>query len=204
MGSKINTFEQHVEKFVLGIAVLGVIAVGAWEFGINESTVTFGGKKVPIATIDGELDREAQSLQSRLRDEAEPGVAFPELKRATSVLFAERLQQGSGADASIPANGPNLAAVLVKDGLSKDVTYHAPMFGAPTSLLVQSTSDAVTDEARSTFKEFLDPVLPDGVADITWVTPSALIDLEAMRTELGSSGAATPRPYPRAGGEARS
>lgn len=196
MGSKINTFEQHVEKFVLGIAVLGVIAVGAWEFGINESTVTFGGKKVPIATIDGELDREAQSLQSRLRDEAEPGVAFPELKRATSVLFAERLQQGSGADASIPANGPNLAAVLVKDGLSKDVTYHAPMFGAPTSLLVQSTSDAVTDEARSTFKEFLDPVLPDGVADITWVTPSALIDLEAMRTELGSSGGGDSKAIP--------
>lgn len=188
MASRMNPFEQHVEKIVLGAAVLGVIGVGVWEFGFNESTVALGGKQVPISTVDGELDKEAQRLQTKLRDDADAGVTFPELKESTSSLFQSRLADGSGAGAKVSANGPSFASVLVKDGLSKDVAYHEPKFAAPTSLLVQSTSDAVTDEAKSAFKEYLDPILPDGATDITWITPSALIDLSAMRTELESSG----------------
>lgn len=188
MASRMNPFEQHVEKIVLGAAVLGVIGVGVWEFGFNESTVALGGRQVPISTVDGELDKEAQRLQTKLRDDADAGVTFPELKESTSSLFQNRLADGSGAGAKVSANGPSFASVLVKDGLSKDVAYHEPKFAAPTSLLVQSTSDAVTDEAKSAFKEYLDPILPDGATDITWVTPSALIDLSAMRTELESSG----------------
>ena len=188
MASRMNPFEQHVEKIVLGAAVLGVIGVGVWEFGFNESTVALGGKQVPISTVDGELDKEAQRLQTKLRDDADAGVTFPELKESTSSPFQSRLADGSGAGAKVSANGPSFASVLVKDGLSKDVAYHEPKFAAPTSLLVQSTSDAVTDEAKSAFKEYLDPILPDGATDITWITPSALIDLSAMRTELESSG----------------
>ena len=196
MASRMNPFEQHVEKIVLGAAVLGVIGVGVWEFGLNESTVALGGKQVPISTVDGKLDEEAQDLQKELRDGANAGVTFPELKESTSSLFQMRLADGVGAGAKVPANGPSFASVLVKDGLSKDVTYHEPKFTAPTSLLVQSTSDAVTDEAKSAFKEYLDPVLPEATTDITWITPSALIDLGAMRAELESSGGADVKAIP--------
>ena len=196
MASRMNPFEQHVEKIVLGAAVLGVIGVGVWEFGLNESTVSLGGKQVPISTVDGDLDKEAQQLQSKLRDEADAAVTFPELKESTSSLFQKRIAEGAGAGTKVSANGPSFASVLVKDGLSKDVTYHEPKLGAPTSLLVQSTSDAVTDEAKSTFKEFLDPVLPGDATDITWITPSALIDLSAMRDELESSGGGDAKAIP--------
>lgn len=99
MASRMNPFEQHVEKIVLGAAVLGVIGVGVWEFGFNESTVALGGKQVPISTVDGELDKEAQRLQTKLRDDADAGVTFPELKESTSSLFQSRLADGSGAGA---------------------------------------------------------------------------------------------------------
>jgi len=188
MASRMNPFEQHIEKIVLGAAVLGVIGVGVWEFGINESTVSLGGKQVPISTVDGKLDEKAQTLQAKLRDDADARVTFPELKESTSSIFKKRLADGAGAGMKVSANGPSFASVLVKDGLSKDVTYHQPMFAAPTSLLVQSTSDAVTDEAKSEYKKFLDPILPEGATDITWITPSALIDLSAMRAQLESSG----------------
>ncbi len=196
MASRMNPFEQHVEKIVLGAAVLGVIGVGVWEFGFNESTVALGGKQVPISTVDGELDKEAQKLQNKLRDDADAGVTFPELKESTSSTFQKFLADGAGAGTKVSANGPSFASVLVKDGLSKDVAYHEPKFAAPTSLLVQSTSDAVTDEAKSAFKEYLDPILPDGATDITWITPSALIDLGAMRTELESSGGGDAKAIP--------
>jgi len=191
-----NPFEQHVEKIVLGAAVLGVIGVGVWEFGFNESTVSLGGEQVPISTVDGKLDEEAQKLQNKLRDDADARVTFPELKESTSSLFQKSLADGAGAGAKVSANGPSFASVLVKDGLSKDVTYHEPKLAAPTSLLVQSTSDAVTDEAKSEFKEYLDPILPDGTTDITWITPSALIDLGAMRAELESSGGGDAKAIP--------
>lgn len=196
MASRMNPFEQHVEKIVLGAAVLGVIGVGVWEFGLNESTVSLGGKQVRISTVDGELDKQAQLLQGKLRDDAEAGVTFPVLKESTSSLFQKRIADGAGAGTKVSANGPSFASVLVKDGLSKDVTYYEPKLGAPTSLLVQSTSDAVTDEAKSTFKQFLDPVLPGSATDITWITPSALIDLSAMRAELESSGGGDAKAIP--------
>jgi len=191
-----NPFEQHVEKIVLGAAVLGVIGVGVWEFGFNESTVSLGGEQVPISTVDGKLDEEAQKFQNKLRDDADARVTFPELKESTSSLFQKSLADGAGAGTKVSANGPSFASVLVKDGLSKDVTYHEPKLAAPTSLLVQSTSDAVTDEAKSEFKEYLDPILPDGTTDITWITPSALIDLGAMRAELESSGGGDAKAIP--------
>lgn len=196
MASRMNPFEQHVEKIVLGAAVLGVIGVGVWEFGFNESTVSLGGEQVPISTVDGKLDEEAQKLQNKLRDDADARVTFPELKESTSSLFQKSLADGAGAGTKVSANGPSFASVLVKDGLSKDVTYHEPKLAAPTSLLVQSTSDAVTDEAKSEFKEYLDPILPDGTTDITWITPSALIDLGAMRAELESSGGGDAKAIP--------
>jgi len=194
MASRMNPFEQHVEKLVLGAAVLGVIGVGVWEFGFNESTVSLGGKQVPISTLDGELDKEAQKLQNKLRDDADAGVTFPELKESTSSIFEKRLADGAGAGMKVSANGPSFASVLVKDGLSKDVTYHQPMFAAPTSLLVQSTSDAVTD--KKGYEKFLAPILPEGATDITWTTPSALIDLSAMRAELESSGGGDAKAIP--------
>ncbi|MEY4634478.1 MAG: hypothetical protein RJA55_276 [Acidobacteriota bacterium] len=196
MASRMNPFEQHVEKIVLGAAVLGVIGVGVWEFGLNESTVSLGGRQVPISTVDGELDREAQKLQARLRDEAEAGVTLPELKQATSALFEERLAKGSGAGASLAASGPSFASALVKDGLAKDVSYHEPKFPAPTALLVQSTSDALTDEAKSTYSPYLGSAVSEGSTDITWITPSALINLEAMRAELASSGTGDAKAIP--------
>jgi uncharacterized membrane protein YgcG len=183
-----NPFEQHVEKIVLGAAVLGVIGVGVWEFGLNESTVSLGGRQVPISTVDGELDREAQKLQAQLRDEAEAGVTLPELKQATSSLFEERLNKGTGAGALLGPAGPSFASALVKDGLAKDVSYHEPKFPAPTALLVQSTSDALTDEAKSTYSPYLGSAVSGESTDITWITPSALINLEDMRDELKSDG----------------
>ncbi|MBM4110973.1 MAG: hypothetical protein FJ254_06400, partial [Phycisphaerae bacterium] len=196
MASRMNPIEQHVEKIVLSAAVLGVIGVGVWEFGLNESTVSLGGKQVPISTVDGELVKEAQKLQLKLRDGADASVSFPELKESTSSLFEKRIADGTGVGAMASAGGPSFASVLVKDGLSKDVTYHEPRLAAPTSLLVQSTSDAVTDEAKSTFKEYLDPVLAEGATDITWITPSALIDLSGMRVELESSGGGDAKAIP--------
>jgi uncharacterized membrane protein YgcG len=183
-----NPFEQHVEKIVLGAAVLGVIGVGVWEFGLNESTVSLGGRQVPISTVDGELDREAQKLQAQLRDEAEAGVTLPELKQATSSLFEERLNKGTGAGALLGPAGPSFASALVKDGLAKDVSYHEPKFPAPTALLVQSTSDALTDEAKSTYSPYLGSAVSGKSTDITWITPSALINLQDMRDELESDG----------------
>jgi hypothetical protein len=183
-----NPFEQHVEKIVLGAAVLGVIGVGVWEFGLNDSTVSLGGRQVPISTVDGELDREAQKLQARLRDEAEAGVTLPELKQATSALFEERLNKGTGAGALLGPAGPSFASALVKDGLAKDVSYHEPGLPAPTALLVQSTSDALTDEARTTYSSYLGSAVGAGSTDITWITPSALINLQDMRDELASDG----------------
>ena len=196
MASRMNPFEQHVEKIVLSAAVLCVMGVGMWEFGFNESTVALGGKQVPISTVDGELDKEAQGLQIKLRDDADAGVTFPELKESTSSLFQKRLADGAGVGSTVSANGPSFASVLVKDGLSKDVTYHEPKFAAPTSPLVQSWSDAVTDEAKSAFKKYLDPVLPQATTDITWITPSALIDPGAMRAEFKSVGAGDTKAIP--------
>lgn len=187
MPSKLNPFEQHVEKLVLGVAVAGVVGVAVWEFGLSESTVKFGGRDVPIASLDAALEREAQALQAKLRDDADPGVKLPELQQSTTAMLEERMRSGAKLTGGAAANGPRFAGVLVKDGLSKDVAYHVPQLPAPTGLLVQSTSDAITDEGKTTFAQYLESRLAGGANDITWTTPSAVIDLASMRAELLAS-----------------
>jgi hypothetical protein len=54
----------------------------------------------------------------------------------------------------------------------------------------------VSDEAKSGFKKYLEEILPGGATDITWITPSALIDLSAMRAELESSGGGDAKAIP--------
>ena len=44
----INQFEQHVEKIVLGVAVLGAAGIGAWMF-LGAPTVKMSGTTSPAS-----------------------------------------------------------------------------------------------------------------------------------------------------------
>lgn len=197
MPNQLNPFEQHVEKIVLGVSFAAVVGVCVLEFGLSESTVQYGGSPVPISSVDGKLEHKAQEMQSKLRDDAAPGFEFPSLKEPTSKKLETRLAGGIGRAEALPSITPRLASKLAKEGLAEESGYHELAFAAPDRLLVQSTSDALTDEAVSQFAKELEGVIAAGTSDIAWVTPSARLDLTAYNEELRASGPDDQRAIPQ-------
>jgi hypothetical protein len=63
----INKFEQHLEKIVLGVSVLGLLAIVGWQF-LSPPSFKLGSRSVPAGEVDALLEAKANALQARLSD----------------------------------------------------------------------------------------------------------------------------------------
>ena len=184
----INAFEQHVEKIVLGVAVLGVAGIAAWQF-LSAPTFKVGRENVAPADVDRLLDRKAQSLQSQLRGESTVKIPSDDVPLAGGA-FNERMAKPVSPVRSYPRSSPSFNGMLVKSGgAAADVWYHEPRFGPLTMLAVDQTADALTQESAKDAAEVSPAVKAefgaiDGPKDVVWTTPVARIDLKAIREEL--------------------
>lgn len=195
----INAFEQHVEKIVLGVAVLGVVGIAAWQF-LSAPTFKVGRENVAPADVDRLLDRKAQALQTQLRGDSTVKIPTDDVPLA-GAAFNERLSKSVSPAKSYARSSPSFNGMLVKSGgAAADVWYHEPRFGPLGMLGVDQTADALTQDAAKAAAA-VSPVVKaefgtiDGPKDVVWTTPIARIDLKAIREELkrAEPGAQPPR-----------
>jgi hypothetical protein len=52
----LNTFEQHLEKVVLGVAALAVVGIAGWQY-LSAPAVKVGSKSASHGEIDGLLEK---------------------------------------------------------------------------------------------------------------------------------------------------
>lgn len=184
----INTFEQHIEKIVLGVAILGVVGIAAWQF-ISAPTVPLGKQTVSPGEVDALLQRKAEGLQTRLRGESDIKIPAEGVPLAAPT-FGDRLARHVSPAPSLARTSPSFNGMLVKNNAtSADVWYHEPTVKQVQMLAVHETADALTAEAAKAAAK-VSPVVAarfgtiDGPADIVWTTPVARLDLKAIREEL--------------------
>ena len=196
----INTFEQHLEKVVLGVAVLAVAGIAGWQY-LSAPTVKVGSKSAYHGEIDGILEKKARELEGRLGD----GAVSIEIPADTVTLaapgFSEQLAAPISPVQSLAVTAPNFNGQLVKSGSSSvDVWYYVPTVPVLSMKGVQETADALTaDSAKEAAKASKvvaarpDFQTIDGPKDVVWTTPYARIDLKGLRAEFtGSRKDATP------------
>ena len=189
----INQFEQHVEKILLGAAVAIAGGIVAWQF-ISAPTAKVGGKTVSPGEVDDMLTARANSLRSNM--EAAPSL-LEDIKTDPVAPEFEKSLRGDVAPAkALARTSPNFNGRLVKaaSGSSAETWYLVPTIPAVQMLHVYETPDSLTAESAQLAKDASAVIAArpdfekiDGPRDIVWTTPSAKIDLKALRAALAAS-----------------
>lgn len=192
----ISLVEQHIEKVVLLVAVVGLLLVAGWELVARPNRVQMDAKEVDPGQVDVVLKERADALAAKLRDDAkldEDVLAQP------APRIASDFESSLGGRVSTTQNLPRLAAgvgkALLPIDLGSDTWYYEPK--VPTAIIlteVVQTADALADAALTQHPElasrFSNAAAPK---DIVWTTPAAVIDPKAIRDELRRADAsATP------------
>ena len=191
----INKFEQHLEKIVLGVSVVGLLAIVGWQF-LSPPSFKVGSRSVSAGEVDALLEAKANALQSRLNDSEKSDIEIPtDSVKLAAPDFASAITGPVTPVQSLARTAPNFNGALVKDAISAvDIWYFEPKVPALQMQAVQDTADALTVEsakdavkvskilaARADFQKI------DGPKDVVWTTPTARIDLKRLRAELADS-----------------
>lgn len=193
----INPLERHFEKLVLALVALGLLAwVGADLMGVTADTVKMGGKQVTLDEIGGTLGDRAKKLAENQRSTESP-VKFEAVPAGEGIksVQSKYVAPVAGSDA-LPASAPALATKLFKQQQGGQNTwYHEPTFGpvAMVSPVAQSEGAVAADLAKT------DPKLAKALEarpgwsktdrNVIWTTPTATLNLKAIREELARAEA---------------
>ena len=184
----ISFIEEHVEKAVLGGVGVLFLSVLAWQ--LFPTTVKVDGQDLPLSGVDKEIASKTSALNLKLDQPREPLAKQLEGKlQAQAAAFNAKLAAGVTANAELPRIEALLAGDLNLSGAVSSATeFHVPRFSAlamrPT-LQVDDTIDETVFKANPKLGQyFAEAVAP---FDLSWLVPSAQIDLKSMRAELKSS-----------------
>jgi hypothetical protein len=196
----INHFEQHVEKILLGLAVVIALGVVALQF-LTAPEFKVGGSSLPPDRIDAELKKKAGSIQGML---SSGGVSLDDVQAPTVAPDFERsLRADVAPQKSLVATSPNFNGRLVKaaGGSAVESWYQVPVLPPLQMEGVIETADALPADAAKLAKEVSQVVAArpdfatvDGPRDIVWTTPYARLDLKALRAAFAASDASADPP----------
>ena len=182
----ISFFELHAEKFLLGIAVLLLLAVVAMQFIGGGSTVRVDNREVGVGEVNSILKQRAEALAARLRADAPAGVDLFDGEPPVMIgTFTEAISSSIAPRASLPKGQPALASTLVPSDIADVAWYHEPRFAGISIGDVVQTSDAVTTQGWGALSPLGERFESEpSTFDLTWLTPSVRIDLASLRNEL--------------------
>jgi hypothetical protein len=184
-------WEQHLEKMVLGLAVVLLLAVfSMMMLDTADITAEIGGRKYGPSEVDEVMVTRAEELGRQLAQEAPADTeALAAIDGSGSELFLSRIRQGVSPSSTLPRIAPSLAASLLPEDVGAvDVWYHEPKIPAPR---IQPVVAQTVDTIQAT--EFdrvagLSQLVTTG-GDVVWTTPVATLDLAAIRQELARDAA---------------
>jgi hypothetical protein len=193
----INPLERHFEKLILALVALGLLAwVGADVMGVTAETVKMGGKQVTLDEIAGTLGDRAKKLGENQRSTESP-VKFDAVPAGEGIKSVQSKYAApvAGTD-TLPNSSPALASKLFKQQQGGQNTwYHQPTFGpvVMVSPIAQSEGAVAADLAKT------DPKLAKALEarpgwsktdrNVIWTTPTATLNLKAIREELARAEA---------------
>ena len=179
-------WEQHLEKMVLGLSVVVLLAVFAMlVLGTSDITADIDGRSYGPAEVDSVMVEKAQELGRRLSPDASADVeAFAAIDATGAAGFAARLKDGVSPRGTLPRLGPALAASLLPEDVgSVDVWYWEPTIPAPSiHRRVMQTIDTIEPSELDRVEGLSSMIAANG--DVIWTTPRASLDLDGIRREL--------------------
>ena len=186
-------WEQHIEKAVLGIALLLLLGVFALiVLDLDPISADVSGRTYSPAELGEVMVERSQELGRKLRPDSAADVTQLEaIEIDGGAGFAAALDRRIGPSSQTPLIAPRLASALLPEQIgSVDVWYYEPDFAAlrMNTAVTQSINTIAPEEfddpALETSGEY---ILTGTDADVVWTTPAATIDLRGIRRELANA-----------------
>jgi hypothetical protein len=189
-----NIIEQHLEKGVLGLAVLYLLAMLYMFLIRSPNKVEYGGQQVGPRELAAAIEQDVQSLRRAVDNAPKPATDVPNY----SVTLRSEHEQGIFANTALPNRLPRATGFgvrvpsLVEEGEASGrvvlVTPHAP------SVPVARTGRNLALRRRPTLPGTSPPsAAPTEPVELAWVTVAAYFDVKAQRNALSEAGYATHR-----------
>ncbi len=189
MNKGITIWEQHVEKIILGLAVLILLGALALLVMGSPNVTQVGNSDLTPGEVNQELINRANDLRMKLSSEqSRDADKLLAAEAASAQDYLDRLGGTVSPAKQLPGISPSLARVLLPDEVgSVDVLYYEPLLAAPQMITqVQQTRDTIEESEIASFPE-LGSYFQGDALDIAWATPVVEIDLTALRDELAGS-----------------
>ena len=149
-----NPIEQHVEKLVLGVVAVVLLAVLAMQILGQPNQVDVGRAKVPPQNVFVELQRQAETLDSQIKD------ASPALPAVRSTDLVQRYDRAlsQASDATLALAAPLGPGVNIGAATGADMGSAGPSSDQVAALVVPRTTA---------------PVAASQLPGLTWVSASS-------------------------------
>ena len=177
----IPIWEQHIEKLVLALAVLGFAAFAATQFIGNPNAVKQGSEEFTPGNVDEKLRAKAETIQRKLDPSAPSDIDPPQIA-STFDNFEESITESISPVTKLALVTPVIAPSIGDLGQAV-FAYHVPQVPAAHKVLAQQYADAlaegVVDQHEQLKERF--PSLPH---DIIWPSVFFKWNSDQMRQEL--------------------
>lgn len=196
----INPIEQHVEKIVLALVALVLLGVLSLQFLTQPNQVDVGNRQVPPQSVFVELERQAEVLDSQLKN---PSPPLPDVKQTDLVVRYDRaFAQASGSAGRLSAalgTGVNISA-----STGTDITAAGPSSDKVAVLAVPKTSAVIAASQWGTLDPYALLAVPEYARfvpaqqpfDLPSVTIESTFSGTALREALApASGVGVPRRF---------
>lgn len=197
MNKGIPFWEQHIEKMVLGLAAVVMLAVlAAIAIDYDAVTAEIDNRTLGPAEVDEVMVGKARELSRQLQPDAEADTEqFLAVDGSGGEAFRGRLASSTAPSAMPPLIAPSLASVLLPEEVgTSDVWYYTPVIPEPRiQQMVMQTIDTLEATEVERNPELAD-LLGSSSNDLIWTTPVAEIDLAGFRSELEGEDSMTNPP----------
>lgn len=189
----ISIIERHFEKAVLALIALGIGGYAVVDVtGLLQSKPKMGGREVDLSSMSKELVKVSDEVGG-LQGGTEVAIEIPSSGSTEAVTAS--FDKPAVAGEPIGRGTPPLATSLFAKANRPIPMYFEPSLGpvkmATPVLQRDSAVQLADDDAGKAIAGFLDQRpegWPKGDRNVIWTTPTAEIDLAAIRAEFERSG----------------
>lgn len=200
---RINPIEAHLEKLVLGVVSLVLLAVVAMQFLTQPNAVQLGNTSGPVDPdqIYKSTVEDARRLLAQMNDATPPQIELPEQSLGDAVVGLTDLPVAEEIRvAQIAGDAPSIASAVETDGAAGDAatTYVMPALPIPATIAAASHRATLDPVVWATNEEIRAYVAPAQPFDLAAVSIEGTVDASALRESLENDpdGDGPSRPLP--------
>jgi uncharacterized membrane protein YgcG/uncharacterized protein YggL (DUF469 family) len=186
----ISIWEQHLERIVLGIAILVFIALTALQFVGDPNATMVNGEPVSADEVDELVKVEAERLLGRLSSDARPMMVFED----PDPIFETFEQQRLAGVTPMPGLPQVQTAVVLGNGdlgVAIDTPFDVPVIPAPYRTTSAQYFDAISVDSSELLEQESDlkAMVAELPHDLTWITAAAQFDIAKVLAQYQATDA---------------